>query len=117
MHMNITLDRMRESIRTAVLLFAIPAVLAGNASAQETPTPSITETHQHTHSAAQSIEVEYPRLGRAQVNAKASLFTLDGALQTAHENNPTLRQAESGVKAARSLSQQAGLYPNPTVGY
>lgn len=115
--MNITLDRVQGAIRTAVFLVAIPTVLAGNSRAQEAAAPSMTETHQHTHGAAQSIEVEYPRLGRAQVNAKASLFTLDGALQTARENNPTLRQAESGVKAARAHAQQAVLYPNPTVGY
>lgn len=115
--MNITLDRVRESIRIFILLFVLPVFLARGANAQEAPAPNTTESHQHTHGASQSIEVEYPRLGRAQVNAKASLFTLDGALQTARENNPTLRQAQSGVRAARARAQQAGLYPNPTVGY
>jgi cobalt-zinc-cadmium efflux system outer membrane protein len=31
--------------------------------------------------------------------------------------NPTLRQAAAQVEASRSRSFQAGLYPNPTVGY
>ena len=31
--------------------------------------------------------------------------------------NPTLRQAAAQIDAARSRSFQAGLYPNPTVGY
>ena len=115
--MNITLDRVRESIRVWILLFVLPAFPVRGAKAQEAPTPNISESHQHTHGASPSIEVEYPRLGRAQVNAKASLFTLDGALQTARESNPTLRQAESGVNAARARAQQAGLYPNPTGGY
>ena len=115
--MNITLDPVRELVRTAVLLFVIPAVLAGNANAQEAPMPSTTEAHQHTHSAAQSIEVEFPRLGRAQTNTTNSLFTMDGALQIARQSNPTLQQAEAGVKAAHARAQQAGLYPNPTVGY
>jgi outer membrane protein, heavy metal efflux system len=42
---------------------------------------------------------------------------LETALRTARENNPTLRQAEAGVRAVRARAQQAGLYPNPTVGY
>ena len=33
------------------------------------------------------------------------------------ERNPTLRQAYAQLEAARSRSFQAGLYPNPTVGY
>jgi cobalt-zinc-cadmium efflux system outer membrane protein len=32
-------------------------------------------------------------------------------------NNPTLRQAAADVEAARGALQQAGLYPNPTIGY
>ena len=31
--------------------------------------------------------------------------------------NPTLRQAEAEIRAAKARRQQAGLYPNPTVGY
>ena len=33
------------------------------------------------------------------------------------ERNPTLRQAAAQVDATMSRSHQAGLYPNPTVGY
>ncbi len=33
------------------------------------------------------------------------------------ERNPTLRQAEAQLDASRSRSFQAGLYPNPTIGY
>jgi cobalt-zinc-cadmium efflux system outer membrane protein len=32
-------------------------------------------------------------------------------------NNPTMRQAEAGVEAARGRSRQAGAWPNPIVGY
>jgi cobalt-zinc-cadmium efflux system outer membrane protein len=35
----------------------------------------------------------------------------------AMERNPTLRQAAAQVDATMSRSHQAGLYPNPTVGY
>src|SRR5262245_13720705 len=37
--------------------------------------------------------------------------------QMAQERNPTLRQATAIIEAARGRAQQAGLYPNPTVGY
>lgn len=32
-------------------------------------------------------------------------------------DNPTLRQAEAGVDAARGRARQAGLWPNPVIGY
>ncbi len=96
---------------------AIQMLLATGATAQDPSRPGTQMQHQHSHGASQSIEVEFPRLGRDQVNAKDSLFSLESALQTARENNPTLRQAEAGVKAAQSRAHQAGLYPNPIVGY
>ena len=110
--MNITRDYGRQSIRKALAFFLLSTALVRGASGQEAPAQ-----HQHTHGAAESIQVEYPRLGRAQADAKNSLYTLDVALQAARQNNPTFRQAEAGVKAAHARAQQAGLYPNPTVGY
>lgn len=43
--------------------------------------------------------------------------TLDDFERWASERNPTLRQAAAQVEAARSRSLQAGLYPNPRIGY
>src|SRR5712691_6747721 len=37
--------------------------------------------------------------------------------QLALQHNPTLAQAALQVEAARGKALQAGLYPNPTVGY
>jgi cobalt-zinc-cadmium efflux system outer membrane protein len=96
---------------------AMCLILASYLAAQDPSMPGMQTPQQHTHAATRGVEVEYPRMGRAQANAKGGLFTLDAAVQAARENNPTLRQAESGVKAARARAQQAGLYPNPTVGY
>src|SRR5258705_13577118 len=87
------------------------------AAAQDPSMPGMQMQHQHVHGASPSIEVDFPRLGRDQASAKGSLLSLESALQTARENNPTLRQAEAGVKAAQSRAHQAGLYPNPIVGY
>src|SRR4051794_39181973 len=33
------------------------------------------------------------------------------------QRNPTLLQAAANIEAAQGRAQQAGLYPNPTVGY
>jgi cobalt-zinc-cadmium efflux system outer membrane protein len=44
-------------------------------------------------------------------------YTLADLQRLAAANNPLLRQAASDVEAARGLMIQAGLYPNPTVGY
>ena len=44
-------------------------------------------------------------------------MTLEQLQQMALGNNPTLRQARAGVKAAEGRTRQAGLWPNPTVGY
>jgi cobalt-zinc-cadmium efflux system outer membrane protein len=37
--------------------------------------------------------------------------------QMALTNNPTLAQVQANLRVAAGLSRQAGLYPNPTVGY
>ena len=63
------------------------------------------------------VQPVYPHLGRAQENAKSILFTLEEAQRLAAESNPTLRQAEAEVRAAKARQQQSALYPNPTVGY
>jgi outer membrane protein, heavy metal efflux system len=45
------------------------------------------------------------------------MYTLEELEQIALQNNPTLRQAQAEVKIAAGRVQQAGLYPNPVVGY
>jgi len=64
-----------------------------------------------------SIKAEYPRLGRAQERAQGQLVTLEQVQKIASESNPTLRQAEAEIRAAKARQRQAGLYPNPTLGY
>jgi cobalt-zinc-cadmium efflux system outer membrane protein len=105
-------------LATGVLLaLSLSFDFAPASRAQETPMPGMKPQHQQTHATAQSVELEFPRLGRGQTEAKEALFTLDRALQVAKENNPTFRQAEAGIRAAKSRAQQAGLYRNPSVGY
>ena len=119
--MNPTTPKIARQIevlfRWPLVALAIYLFSATVATAQDPSMPGMQMQHQHSHGASQSIEADFPRLGRDQANAKGSLLSLESALQTARENNPTLRQAEAGVKAAQSRAHQAGLYPNPIVGY
>ena len=72
---------------------------------------------QHQHGEIPVVKAEYPRMGRAQERSEGSLVTLEEVEKMASETNPTLRQAEAEIRAARARQQQAGLYPNPSVGY
>lgn len=44
-------------------------------------------------------------------------LTLERVEQVALENNPTLRQAQAQIDAARGRARQAGAWPNPVIGY
>ena len=67
--------------------------------------------------AMRALKAEYPRMGRALQKSDTKAFTLEDAEQLARQKNPTLRQAEAGIRAAKAQQQQAGLLPNPVVGY
>ncbi len=49
--------------------------------------------------------------------AAAAGLTLEQLQEMALANNPTLAQANAGVRASAGRSRQAGLWPNPTIGY
>ena len=42
---------------------------------------------------------------------------LDDFVELAQQNNPTLKQAQALVRTSAGLARQAGLWPNPSVGY
>jgi outer membrane protein, heavy metal efflux system len=99
----------KVSLRIVVaMLGVLPSCLAQ----QSSPMPP-----DHMHHAMQLAEPLFPHMGGAQEQAQGKLFTLDDAERLAAESNPTLRQAEVEIRAAKARTQQAGLYPNPSVGY
>jgi outer membrane protein, heavy metal efflux system len=95
-------------------------ILATISLAQQSPSPSSRmpmQKQMHQHEMAPLLKPDYPQMGRTQQNAAAPLLTLNQAQKIAHDFNPTLRQAEAEIRAAKARIQQAGLYPNPAVGY
>ena len=102
--------RTKTKFPVAMILFISPAITI----AQEMQMPAQHEHAEHHHD---EVRPEYPRLGRSQERAQGALMTLDQFEKIASESNPTLRQAEAEIRAANGHRQQAGLYPNPTVGY
>jgi outer membrane protein, heavy metal efflux system len=117
---------MRISSRaTTTLMFAFafaanaPKAQAGQGEQpMQMPMPASQEhAEHHHHGDIKPVEAHYPQLGRAQTNVQNALVTLDQVQNIARQMNPTLHQAEAEIRAAKARRQQAGLYPNPTVGY
>jgi len=99
------------------MAFGLAAVTG--ATAQELSMPGMqmpaVQNNMHHHNAAQTEFL--PRFGQAQKEARGKLFTLEEVQETARAKNPTLRQAEAGIRAAKARQLQAGLLPNPIAGY
>jgi cobalt-zinc-cadmium efflux system outer membrane protein len=107
------------SAKSSMLMawFAAMCVSATLAYAQQAPQMLMPQEHTHHHMEIEPVKPFFPRMGRAQEHPSEKLFTLEDAEHLAAESNPTLRQAEAEIRAAKARTQQAGLYPNPTVGY
>ena len=105
---------MRFMARMGMMVVASALAVQSAARAQEMQMPK----QEHAMRGESGvIKPEYPRLGRAQERARGELVTLEQAQKIARDSNPTLRQAEAEIRATKARQQQAGLYPNPTVGY
>src|SRR5436309_9676291 len=105
---------MRVRAKFGAMMIAGVLAASGVARGQEMQMPG---QEQHHPMQMAMIKPEYPRMGRAQENVKGALITLEQVQKIANESNPTLRQAEAEIRAAKARQQQSGLYPNPTVAY
>ncbi len=110
---------MRNYLVKAITICVVGFGSAIHVAAQEMPNmPGMQQEHaQHQNMEVHGVATTFPRMGRAQAQAAGKLFTLEEAQRLASESNPTLRQAEAEIRAAKVRQQQAGLYPNPTIGY
>lgn len=102
-----------------VILFAL-ALLISTAGAQDhqhgtpAPQPPAQKQEQHHHHGPAPAP---PQAAPSQEEAAAPAVSLEHLLQLAERHNPTLRQAKAEITAARARRRQAGLLPNPVVGY
>jgi outer membrane protein, heavy metal efflux system len=104
-------------LRIALSMLGICALARISAAQQSAPPakPQMSMQGQMHHEMT-LVKPDYPQMGRAQ-HSTGPLFTLDQAQKMARDSNPTLRQAEAEIRAAKARAQQAGLYPNPALGY
>src|SRR5262245_39629711 len=96
----------------AIALFALLAVFrvsqhAARATAQ-------TQTTQ-----AQEVQIasSAPPSGSAQNQTSGCVLTLADLERMAMQANPTLAEAQAAIRAAEGRRVQAGLWPNPVIGY
>lgn len=79
------------------------------------------------HATAESSPVEEPPAGDAanppktydstRAKKKPDVLTLDGAIRHALTHSPRLKASQASVAASRGGRRQAGVLPNPAVGY
>ncbi len=122
----VSLSQMRKKALALATTILWSTSLVNVARAQEKPAQqdskmppgmAMPEQMHHHHGDVPLLPPVYPRMGRAQENAGGQLVTLEQLEKMAGETNPTLRQAEAEIRAAKARQQQAGLYPNPSIGY
>jgi cobalt-zinc-cadmium efflux system outer membrane protein len=75
------------------------------------------EMEMHHHGQISVVMPQFPRLGDSQRVVSGPIYELKDLEKMARDHNPTLEQAQREIEAAREQKLQAGLYPNPTVGY
>ncbi|HMV84995.1 MAG TPA: TolC family protein [Blastocatellia bacterium] len=85
------------------LALTLACVFAGNAVAQANMQAST-----QTKVSAQTAQTQ---------SASVPALRLEDLEQMALKSNPTLAQAEASIQAAEGRRRQAGLWPNPIVGY
>ncbi|MFO0977058.1 MAG: TolC family protein [Planctomycetaceae bacterium] len=98
--------------------FKIPEELPGaNAAPLTLPPMDPGQPIEERRTLADSLfpEIEAPKVEAAA--AEGEPLTLSTLQQMAVDNSPVIRQAAASVEQARGQAVQAGLYPNPTVGY
>ncbi|MBI2822089.1 MAG: TolC family protein, partial [Acidobacteria bacterium] len=70
--------------------------------------------HQHTHPNPSQPQ---SRPQEAAAQRQSDGLRLEDLLGMAAQNNPVLKKADADIRAAEGRRRQAGLYPNPSVGY
>lgn len=88
------------------------ALLATNLAAQSVPSQQ-----RQTLIASLGLSQQGQHEDMQKADNSSSGLTLEQLEQMATAHNPTLAQAQAGTRSAEGRVRQAGLWPNPTVGY
>ena len=99
------------------LIFALALATAPLAAQQFIPQQNPVTAAQRLSLASGTSQDEHPQKSHDPAANRSGGMTLEELQQMALANNPTLGQAKAGVNAAAGRALQAGLWPNPTVGY
>lgn len=94
----------------------MPGMQMEQQSAQ-TPDTHATMTLQEPENPEQKTGSNLPAPELLKDAAGRATMRLDDFLHLADANNPTLKQANALVRRSQEQARQAGLYPNPSVGY
>ena len=89
----------------ALVVCAAQISLSVKARAQNPPPPERQPNASQAAAVAEAKQNDLPTVTLAELERMAM------------QNNPTLGQAEAAIAAAAGRRKQAGLFPNPTVGY
>jgi len=87
-------------------LLSIPAAAQNN----QQPTPAL-------NTPPSQLPMPATKMNEPEPQSNGGILSLEDLERMGLANNPTLRQADAEVRATQARQRQAGLYPNPTVGY
>jgi cobalt-zinc-cadmium efflux system outer membrane protein len=76
---------------------------------------AIAQEHHHHH--IEPVKPLFPRLGKGQEEIAGTRYMLDQLERMALALNPTMAEAEAAARSAEGKRLQAGLYPNPRLGF
>lgn len=110
---------MKKTVGLALLSCFMSIHAAGQQSSPQTQQPSGQPQQQMPGMNMPQSQPQTPgmKMSEPQPRSTGPALRLEDLEQMGLANNPTLRQADAEVRATQGRQRQAGLYPNPTVGY
>ncbi len=95
----------------------MPGMQMGQQQNPQSPDTHATMTLQEPESPANKTGANLPAPELLKEVVTRPTMSLNDFTQLADANNPTLKEAGAFVRRSQAKARQAGLYPNPSVGY
>jgi outer membrane protein, heavy metal efflux system len=106
--------KLARTILTAVILLPLPYV---SAQTQQTPANDPSMPGMQMEKSKDNSPAVFSEIGAQSATLTGPVYRLDALEAEALQRNPTLLQADANVRSSTGRKQQAGAWPNPTVGY